>query len=255
MRGSPVSPFPGGRLKAMPFTTDTFLEGALVVRQPRNGYRFSLDAPILAWHARPRPGETVLDLGAGCGIVSLVLARRHEAIRIYGVEIQEELASLAKENVSANGFGERVTIIHGDMRDLRPGWLPRPVDVVVTNPPYRRVSSGRINPDSQRAIARHEVFLSLPSLLAVVRSVLKTGGRFVMVYQAQRLSELFLEMAAAGLSPKTLISIHGRRDTGAKICLVVAVKGANPGLEIKEPLIVYEASGAYTDAVRRMLQA
>lgn len=233
-------------------TEDTFFEGKIVLRQPRNGYRFSLDAPVLASHAKPRTGDTVLDLGTGCGIVSLLMAWRRPDIRVIGVEIQEALAALAMENVAMNCLESRVKILHADMRTIDLAMIPMPVDMVVTNPPYRRIPSGRINPDTQRAVARHEVSITLAELLHVARRVLKTGGRFLIVYSAERLADLFRELDIAGFEPKKLRTLHTHPGAAAKICLVEAVKGGRPGIHIGPPLIIYESDGAYTAQIRKM---
>jgi tRNA1Val (adenine37-N6)-methyltransferase len=137
-------------------TTDTFFNGKLHITQDAAGYRFSLDAIVLAHHTDTHAGERVLDLGTGCGIIALILAYRNPDIRVYGIEIQGELADLAVSNVGANHMQNRITVLCRDMRDLKPRMIGGPVDVIVCNPPYRKPNSGRLNPDPQRAVARHE---------------------------------------------------------------------------------------------------
>lgn len=234
------------------FTEDTFFDGTIRVRQPRFGYRFSLDAVVLAHAVRPRQGETVLDLGTGCGVIPILLGSQYKDVRIYAVEIQEELASLAKENVILNRLESRIHILHADLRTMDYASIPLPVDRVVSNPPFRRIPSGRINPNTQRAIARHEVALTLGGLFQVVRSVLKTGGRLAMIYCADRLAELFSSLDAFGLRPKMLRNLHSYQNSVAKLCLVEAVKGACGGLTIAPPLIIYESGRVYTKEVRQM---
>ena len=156
------------------FTTDPFFNGQIQVKQRRGGYRFSIDAVVLANHAVSRPGEKVLDLGTGCGIIPLILAYRNPDIRVYGIEIQEELAQLAASNVSANHMQNRITVLCRDMRDLKPHMIGGPVDVIVCNPPYRKPNSGRLNPDAQRAVARHEIKVNLINVLQAARRMLRT---------------------------------------------------------------------------------
>jgi len=239
----------------MSCTLDPFLDGRLNVCQSRAGYRFSIDSLILAFHAVPsQPGERILDLGTGCGIMPLVMACRNADVRLVGVEIQPELAALARRNVAANGFQSRISIIEGDMLRLRADQLGPPMDMVMTNPPYRKPHSGRVNPQSQRALARHEIAVALEGLIKTMRRFLKTGGNGWIVYPAERLAELMAGMRDHHLEPKYLRLVHSRYDADAKRCLLKVVKAARPGLAIAPPLVLYNAAGEYTDEVAAMLR-
>ena len=233
-------------------TTDAFFDGKLHIKQALSGYRFSLDAVILAWHARPRADESVLDLGTGCGIIPLIMTYRNPGIAVFGVEIQQDLAELANANVGANRMQDRITVLRQDMRDLKPDMIGGPVDLVVCNPPYRKPDSGRINPDSQRAIARHELKASLADVLQAVRRMLRTAGRFVTIYTTERVVDLFCQMRAAGVEPKFIRLIHSRLDTEAKLILVDGVKGARSGTRVGPPLIIYDTNGEYSKEVEQM---
>ena len=123
-------------------THDSFFDGKLSIKQTRTGYRFSIDAVILASSIRPKPQERIVDLGTGCGVVPLLVAFRHPETVLFGVEIQKDLAEMARLNVAENGLIETIHIIDGDMRSVRPGRFDGPVDRVVSNPPFRRAASG-----------------------------------------------------------------------------------------------------------------
>ena len=233
-------------------TTDTFFNGKLHITQDAAGYRFSLDAIVLAHHTDTHAGESVLDLGTGCGIVALILAYRNPDIRVYGVEIQDELADLAVSNVVANHMQNRITVLCRDMRDLKPRMIGGPVDVIVCNPPYRKPNSGRLNPDPQRAVARHEIKVSLIDVLGTVRCMLRTAGRFVAVYTAERSAELLSQMRLEGIEPKFIRAIHSQIDAAAKLILVVGIKGARSGTKIGPPLIIYDADGQYSAEIQKM---
>jgi len=233
-------------------TTDAFFDGKLHIKQAASGYRFSLDAVLLAWHARPRADERVLDLGTGCGIIPLILAYRFPSIAAFGIEIQEDLAELAISNVTANHMQNRITVLRQDMCNLKPNMIGGPVDLVVCNPPYRKPNSGRLNPDAQRAIARHELKVNLADVLQTVRRMLRTAGRFVTVYTAERIVELLSQMRTAGIEPKFMRSIHSQPDTEAKLILVDGVKGAQPGTRLGPPLIIYAANAEYSKEVQGM---
>ena len=235
-------------------TTDTFFGGKLRINQEAAGYRFSIDAVLLAHHVRPRAGEKLLDLGTGCGIIPLILAYRNPEITAIGIEIQHELADLAISNVNANHMRNRITVLHLDMRNLKPAMIDGPADVVVCNPPYRSPNSGRLNPDTQRAIARHELKVSLIDVLETAHRVLRTSGRFLTIYPAQRIAELLFQMHLAGIEPKFMRTIHSRLEEKAKLILVGGTKGAQTGMTIGPPLIIYAEEGRYSKEVRQMFE-
>jgi tRNA1Val (adenine37-N6)-methyltransferase len=235
-------------------TTDTFFGGKLRINQEAAGYRFSIDAVLLAHHVRPRAGEKLLDLGTGCGIIPLILAYRNPEITAIGIEIQHELADLAISNVNANHMRNRITVLHLDMRNLKPAMIDGPADVVVCNPPYRSPNSGRLNPDAQRAIARHELKVSLIDVLETAHRVLRTSGRFLTIYPAQRIAELLFQMHLAGIEPKFMRTIHSRLEEKAKLILVGGTKGAQTGMTIGPSLIIYAEEGRYSKEVRQMFE-
>ena len=147
-------------------TTDTFYGGRLVVHQNRHGYRFSIDTFLLGHQMVFRQADRrVVDLGTGVGILPLILAHRHAALSICGVEIQSALVRKARENVQANEMADRIQIIEADLQSITPRRLGYTADVVVSNPPYRRALAGRINPNWERAIARHEIAMTLEGLV------------------------------------------------------------------------------------------
>ena len=232
-------------------TLDRFYRGALTLHQPEHGYRFSIDAVLLAALACPRPGDLVIDLGTGCGVVALLMARRDETLTIYGVELQAELAQLARQNVVSNRLEERVHVLEDDINTLEAKRFPRPADLIVANPPYYRLTSGRLNPNDQRAIARHELRLTLAQLLGAAKSLLRTGGRLVCVYASERLTDLLSGMRRMGIEPKQLRMVHSSAKDDARLCLVEGVQQGRPGLKVGPPLVIYTDAGAYTETLQR----
>ena len=236
------------------YTTDTFFNGRIQVKQNRVGYRFSIDAVLLAYQAAPRSGDKVIDLGTGCGIISLVMAFRHPDITVYAIEVQEELAQVAIANVKDNHLQDRITVLGADMKTITPDMTAGPVDLVVCNPPYRRPGSGRINPDNQRAVARHELKANLHDVIGSACRMLKTAGRFVAIYTAERTTDIFCLMRSDSIEPKCIRTIHSNPSSEAKLILIEGIKGGNPGLKIAPPLFVYDQNGDYTDEVQRMFE-
>jgi tRNA1Val (adenine37-N6)-methyltransferase len=234
-------------------STDTFFNGALSVMQSRQGYRFSIDAILLASALKPKSRQRVVDLGTGCGIIPLIVAYRHPDIRLYGVEMQSALVELARINAAQNRMADRIRIVDADIRRITPDHVGGPADLVVCNPPYRRVRSGRFNPNPQRAIARHEIHLDLEQMLAAVCRILRTGGGFATIYPAERMADLFCAMRSAGIEPKQMRAIHSHSTQGAKLILARGVMRGNPGLTVDSPLVIYSDEGIYTDEVQQMM--
>ena len=233
-------------------TRDRFLNGKVVFHQPKSGYRFSIDAVILSHLASPEHDDTVIDLGTGCGVIPILLAFRHPGIRLIGVEIQDALATLAQKNVAENKMTDRIHILTKDMVDLSIAEIDGPVDLVVSNPPYRKLDSGRINADAQRAVARHELKINLNLLLVTARRLLRKSGRFVIIYPAGRIVDLLTNMRATGLEPKSLTMIHSTASSSARLVAVMGSNGGRPGLDVTPPIHLYRADGTYTRTVDAM---
>jgi tRNA1Val (adenine37-N6)-methyltransferase len=233
-------------------TEDTFFNGRIKVLQHREGYRFSIDAVLLAAFSAPGVKDHIVDLGTGCGIIPLILGYRHPEVSIKGIEVQPELAALAAQNVEANGLKERVTIIRGDMRSLSIQAVSGPVNLVISNPPYRKGRSGRVNPHPQRALARHEILATLQDVAGSAARLLGIGGRFSVVYPAERITDLLTNLRSAGIEPKHIQTVHAKGHDSARLVLVSGIKGGRPGAAVHEPLVIYQPNGMYTDRVQAM---
>jgi tRNA1Val (adenine37-N6)-methyltransferase len=129
-----------------------------------------------------------------------------------------------------------------------------PVDLVVCNPPFRRKGSGRINPDVQRAVARHEIKANLSDIIQTSHRMLRTAGRLALIYTAGRLTDVLSRMRIEGIEPKFIRMIHSRQDSKATLVLIEGVKGGRPDLKIAPPLIIYDRSDDYTEEVASMFR-
>ncbi len=214
---------------------DTFLDGNLRLIQCISGYRFSIDAIFLAEFVGVKKNDVVVELGTGCGIVLLMLLIRSDLSRAIGVEVQEDLANQALRNALLNGFQDKMSVVVGDMRDCP--FLPRCADLVLCNPPYRKAKSGRINPERQKAIARHEIMASLQDVLRAARHILRPKGRFALVYPAERLAHVISQMRKFQLEPKRVQVQYPSLKSRAKLVLIEGVLGGRPGLHIEPPIL------------------
>jgi tRNA1Val (adenine37-N6)-methyltransferase len=235
-------------------TRDSFFEGRLAVFQPLQGYRFSIDAVLLAATVRPQKGDRVLDLGTGCGIMALILGMRHPQVHISAIEIQPDLASAAARNVSENGLDDRIAVFQADLRTIPDGRITGPFDWVISNPPFRRPDSGRINPNAQRALARHEINVTMEQLLTCGVRLLRTGGHYATIYPAERTADVIERMRGAGIEPKSIQTVHSHQEQAAKLIIAHGTRGGRPGLRIEAPLIVYGPDGRYSDSVQAMMK-
>jgi len=216
-------------------TIDDFMDGRLRLIQSRTGYRFSIDAVLLSEFVTIKQNDIVVDLGSGCGIIPLFLLLKKPVRHAYGLEIQWGLAYQNARNAVLNGFSDRISVIMGDIRN--PPLSASCADVVVCNPPYRRKGSGRINPDEQRAIARHEILASLDDILKTAKGILRPGGRFAMIYPAERLTDLMIRMRRQGMEPKRMRIIYPGIGAEAKLAMVEACIGGRTGLKVLPPLL------------------
>ena len=234
------------------FTQDTFFNGKVTVKQEKLGYRFSIDAVILAHRVRPKPGERIVDLGTGCGIVPLIVGFRHPEVQMFGIEIQKELADIADVNVRENGMEKKIRILCRDIRTIKTAMFKEPVDIVVSNPPFHKAASGRINPNRQRAVARHEIRITLLDVVKAAGDILKRAGLFVLVYTSERLPELVQHMRSCRIEPKNVRFIHSREKSESKIMMMEGVKQGKPGLTVGPPIVIYNEDGTYTEEIEAM---
>lgn len=235
-------------------TSDTFCNGKIFVSQPAVGYRFSIDSIILAGFFRPQASERVLDIGTGCGIIPLVLAQRFPNLKLIGVELQSSLATIATRNIERNGMQDKISIITQDMRELNVNTIGGAVDHIISNPPYRPALSGRINPHPQKAIARHELTMNLSQLMAVSRSLLRVGGKFLMVYPSERLADVIFQMRHNDIEPKRLHMIFPKENGPANLFVIEGIRAGNPGIQELTSFVIYQSNNEYSNAMAKMFQ-
>jgi tRNA1Val (adenine37-N6)-methyltransferase len=193
-----------------------------------------------------------VDLGAGSGVIGLLLARKYTGAKVLLVELQQTLYRLAEKNIELNGLGERVNAVLKDISCLHEVCPAMSYDLVVSNPPFRKPTSGRLSRGEERAVARHEIKLRLPELAKSASYLLRARGRFFMIFHPERVIELIDALRAERLEPKRIRFVHNDVDTVSKMVLVEAVKGGRAGLKVERPLILYGKDGSYTDEVNAM---
>lgn len=209
--------------------------------QKKNGLTFGTDAYLLAAFVRPAPSSFAVELGGGTGIVSLLLARTGKIQSVSAVEIQESFAKLIERNAALNELSGRVFPICKDLRKIGKRDFSKQPSLVVANPPYLAKNSGKTNLSPEKEIARHECFGDIFDFCACAGRLLGSGGRFVTVWRAERLSDLYAALRANGMEPKRSVFIHADRESPPCGVLTEAVKDASVGLRVLPPLFLYES--------------
>lgn len=236
-------------------TLDDLTVGDLKILQAKNGYRFSIDPVLLSAFIPSLENARVVDLGTGNGIIPLLLSSRQEAQSITGVELQPGMVERAKRSVQLNGLEESIQIVQGDIRVLPEELCAGGFDIVTANPPYRNQDSGRVAPDNERAMARHELAGGIDDFLRTAAVLLNSGGGFYIVYLAERLAELLSGMRCFRLEPKRLRMVYSREGAPARMVLVEGRKDGNPGMIVEAPLVVYLGEGRdYSEEVLAMYE-
>lgn len=219
--------------------------------QKKQGLTFGTDAFLLAAFVKSAPKVHVVDLGSGTGILPLLLLTKGKVHCATAVEVQPAFADLIARNVALNGFSNRISPLCADVRDLRPEAVGGEVNLVISNPPYMKCTSGKRNESDEKYIARHEVCGNINDFCACAARLLKHGGKFVCVWRPDRLTDLLSAMHSSRLEPKRMTFVHA--DTESEPCsvLIEAVKGGAPSVRISKPLILYDAQ-TKGEKVRRL---
>ncbi len=232
------------------------LPGERVDDLQRKGYKiiqneekfcFGMDAVLLSSFTMVKPGEKVLDLGTGTGIIPILLEAKTEGEHFTGLEIQAESADMARRSVELNGLSEKIDIVEGDIKEASKIFGKNTMNVVTVNPPYMNDLHGIKNPDMPKAIARHEVLCTLEDVVREGAAVLKQNGRMYMVHRPHRLVEIITMMVKYKLEPKRMRMVHPYKDKEANMVLIEALKGGKSMIKVEEPLIVYQDVNVYTE--------
>ncbi|HAE43191.1 MAG TPA: SAM-dependent methyltransferase [Clostridiales bacterium] len=224
----------------------------LRIIQNSEWFCFGIDAVLLSDFAEMKRNSTVVDLGTGTGIIPLLLWGKKEPKKIIGIEIQKEVADMAERSVRLNNLENSIEILNIDMNNANQVILSNSIDVVVVNPPYVENNGGIINPESKKAISRHEISCSLEDVVRVASKLLRHGGSFFMVHRPHRLVDIFYQMRIFKVEPKKIRFIHPRAGQQPNMVLIKGVKAGNSELKILEPLYVYGEEGQYTEEILKI---
>lgn len=225
---------------------DLQCKGLRIIQNPK-GFCFGVDAVLLSNFCEIKKGAVVVDLGTGTGIIPIMIAGKSSAKKIFGIEIQDTVAHMAKRSIKLNGLEDRIEIINKDLKDITDLVPVNTVDVVTSNPPYMSVDGGLKNPNDMKAISRHEIKCTLEDVIATASRLLKHNGHFYLVHRPNRLVDIMWLCRKYKLEPKNLRFVHPNRSKKPNLLLIKAIKAAKPELKFMDPLYIYNEDGSYTE--------
>lgn len=213
-----------------------YVNDSLSLIQKTDGLTFGTDALLLAGYISGKYGAAA-ELGGGSGIISMLLLTRSKIKTCAVIEVQPEYANLIKRNAELNGLSERLTAVCSDIRDFN---AEREFELVFTNPPYMKATSGKHNGLGAKNIARHEICGDISDFMHCGSKMLKYGGILAAVYRPDRLTDIICAMRDSALEPKRLTFVLANADAKPSMVLIEAKKGAKSGMILTPPLIIYE---------------
>lgn len=222
----------------------------LKIIQNKDGFCFGIDSVLLSDYAKKlKKNAKVIDIGTGTGIISILLCAKTNLDKIYGIEVQEEVAQMACRSAKLNHIENRFEVINTNIKDIFTILNKNEYDAVVTNPPYKKLDTGLKSMDQKQLISRHEAMCTLEDIIEKASGLLKDLGEFYMVHRAERLVDIMCLLRKYKLEPKNIRFVHSKADEKPTLVLVRAVKCAKEFLKIDKPLVIYRDDGEYTDEI------
>lgn len=225
----------------------------LKIIQNKNKFCFGIDSVLLSDFAKDiKSNSNIIDLGAGTGIISILLCEKIKPNKIVSVEIQEDMCEMMERSVKLNKLENKIEIINADIKELDEKLETNKYDAIITNPPYKKAESGIMNKKECEYISRHEVLCNLEDIIKVSYKLLKSGGSLYMVHRPERLADIMYYLRKYKIEPKLLRLIQPKESKEPNILLIKATKNAGQFLKIQKPMIVYKENGEYTEEVLKI---
>lgn len=224
----------------------------LKIIQDPGKFCFGMDAVLLSAFVKIRPDTRIIDLGTGTGVIPILLSAKTEAKHLDALEIQPDMADMAKRSIQWNQLQDRITVIQGDLKEAS-SLIGRGIyDVVTVNPPYMTEHHGLKNPHLPKAIARHEILCTLEDVIRESHALLVPGGQFYMVHRPFRLVEIFTVMTKYHIEPKRIRLVHPYVDKEPNMVLIEGIRDGKSRITIEPPLIVYQSDQTYTQEILQL---
>ena len=225
----------------------------LKIIQKNDGFCFGIDAVLLSDFAKDiKNGAKVIDLGTGTAILPILISAKTNASKIIGVEIQEEIAEMARRSVELNELQNKIEIVNENVKNLDKIFEAGTFDAIVTNPPYKKLETGLTNENKIKYISRHEVTANLEDFIKISSKLLKNNGNIYMVHRPERLADIMFLLKKYKLEPKVLKYVQSNVEKPPKLILIKATKNAKPFLKVEKPIYVYDLNGQYTEEILKI---
>lgn len=224
----------------------------LKIYQNTEMLKFSLDSVLLANFVNINPStKKILDIGTGNAIIPLILSTKTKA-NITGIEIQDEVATLALKSVKINKLENQINIINDDINEYTSKSETEIYDIITCNPPFFKLNDNSIlNESKYKQIARHEINLNLEKLIKVSKKLLKNNGKLAIVHRPKRLIEIIENMKQNNIEPKRICFIYPKINLESNILLIEGIKNGKPGIKILPPIYIHNLDNSYTDTVKK----
>lgn len=225
----------------------------LKIIQNKDGFCFGIDSVLLSDFAKNiKKDSMVLDLGTGTGIIPILLCGKTKLKKVTGIELQEEVAKMAKKSIKLNNLEDKFNVINENILNLNKIYENQTFDVIVSNPPYKKKDTGITNENEKKIISRHEISASLEGFIKISKDLLKDKGEFYMVHRPERLVDIFELMRKYKIEPKILKMVYSYKNKEPKLILIKGVKNAKPFLKVESNLYIYEDTGKYTKEILKI---
>ena len=225
----------------------------LKIIQNKDGFCFGIDSVLLSDFAKNiKKDSMVLDLGTGTGIIPILLCGKTKLKKVTGIELQEEVAKMAKKSIKLNNLEDKFNVINENILNLNKIYENQTFDVIVSNPPYKKKDTGITNENEKKIISRHEISASLEDFIKISKDLLKDKGEFYMVHRPERLVDIFELMRKYKIEPKILKMVYSYKNKEPKLILIKGVKNAKTFLIVESNLYIYEDTGKYTKEILKI---
>lgn len=213
--------------------------------QKKDGFRFAVDAVLIANFLNLKGVKTVLDIGTGTGIIPILISEKNIE-KIYGIEIQSNIADMAERSIKLNNLGEKISIINTDIKKFKNDFK---IDMIVSNPPYMRIDEGKISENIEKAISRHELKLTFEEFISSAKKILKSGGSINIIHRIKRFEEVMNILKNNNFNIKRIRIVYSKLGKDAILFMVEAIKDRKCDIVIKEPIYLYDKENTYSNEV------
>lgn len=230
-------------------------EGLCIIEN-KKALTFGTDAYLLASYLPTKPNAVAAELGCGSGVISFLALTKKKCRHVYGIEVQSPIYEIAKRNAELNSLDTSFTALNKDLRDCSAIDTCGEVDIVFSNPPYMKSSSGKLNESEEKNLSRHEICGDINDFCRCAAKLLKFGGDFYVVYRPDRMADLIYALRSNRLEPKSVTFIYPNSYTSPSLLLISAKLGGKSGMKISKPLFIYkDGTSEYTEEFKKIYES